>query len=293
MTVIEYIKSVFWRVLYFISPRLSAEYGYTRLSGGEVMDWDDPKDLREKIIWLQFNSDTSLWTLCADKYRVREYVLEKGCGDILNELYGVWNNAKDIDYSKLPDQFVLKTNNSCGQMIFVKDKTKCNFSSLNKQLNHWLKIKYGYKGAQKHYLRIEPKIIAEKLLINTVEPDKSLVDYKIWCFNGKPEMIWVAFNRTKDSYEYSAFDLEWNNISEIVLDTNSAHYSGRDFPRPKSFSRMLECAKALSEPFKEVRADFYDIDGRAVFGELTFTAGNVYFTKDYYLRLGEKISLLD
>lgn len=287
----QYLKDLFWRLLYAVSPRKSAELGYNRLSHGETMHWDNPTDLREKIIWLQFNTDTSLWTLCADKYLVREYVKNAGCEDTLNELYGVWKNANDIDYSTLPESFVLKTNNSCGQMFFVRDKSQSDLVSMNMQLNQWLKRRYGYKGAQMHYLKIDPLIIAEKLLINSEDPEKSLVDYKIWCFNGEPEMVWVAFNRTKTSYEYSAFDLNWNNISERVLDTKSAHYSGKDFPRPKSFDRMLECAKALSAPFKEVRVDYYDIDGKAVFGELTFTAGNVYFTKEYYEKLGSKIDL--
>lgn len=291
MKITEYMKDLFWQFLYKLSPKKSAELGYNRLSGGEVMHWNNPQDLREKIIWLQFNSDTSLWTLCADKYRVREYVREKGCGDTLNDLYGYWKDANEIDYDSLPESFVLKTNNSCGQMFFVRDKSSCDKESMNRQLNKWLKKRYGYKGAQMHYLRIKPLIIAEKLMINTLEPDKSLVDYKIWCFNGAPEVVWVAFNRTKESYEYSAYDLDWNNISEKVLDTKSAHYSGRDFPRPLSFDRMLECAKALSKPFKEVRVDYYDIDGHAVFGELTFTAGNVYFTKEYYNYLGTKVCL--
>ena len=291
MSNIDTLKNWFWQGLYFINKKWAATYGYYRISHGEKMNWENPTDLREKIIWLQFNSDTSLWTLCADKLRVRKYVEENGCGDTLNELYGAWDDANDIDYSLLPDSFVLKTNNSCGQMYFVRDKSRCDIKTMNRRLNSWLKIKYGYHGAQMHYLKIVPKIIAERLMINTEAPDKSLVDYKIWCFNGVPEVVWVAFNRTKDSYEYSAFDLDWNNVSEKVLDTGSEHYSGKDFPCPKSFSRMLECARALSKPFKEVRVDYYDIDGHAVFGELTFTAGNVYFTKDYYNYLGSKICL--
>ena len=152
-------------------------------------------------------------------------------------------------------------------------------------------MKYGYAGAQSHYLKISPMIIAERLMVNDCPASSSLVDYKIWCFNGKPEMIWVAFNRTQDSYEYSAYDLNWNNISEKVLDTKSLHYSGIDFPKPKSLQRMLECAAALSADFPEVRVDYYDEQGKARFGELTFTSGNVYFTKDYYLHLGTKIDL--
>lgn len=255
------------------------------------MHWKSPEDLREKIIWLQFNTDTSLWTICADKYRVRQYVKDKGCGDILNDLYGVWERPEDIDFDILPNSFVLKTNNSCGQIIIVKDKKNINQNAVRQQLSAWLKQKYGFAGSQMHYLRIKPVILAEKLLINEDDPSQSLVDYKIWCFNGIPEMFWIAFNRTRESYEFSAYDLDWNNISDKVLDKNAAHYSGKSFPKPKSFDRMLECARILSKDFKEVRVDFYEVEGRTVFGELTFTAGNVYFTEDYYKYLGSKVHL--
>lgn len=294
MSNMETLKSLFWKGLFNINQKWAATLGYYRISHGEKMNWKNPTDLREKIIWLQFNSDTSLWTKCADKYRVREYVEEKGCGDILNELYGVWEKPEDIDYDCLPKSFVLKTNNSCGQIIMVKDKAELDKVQVSRRLAKWIKAKYGYSGgAQKHYLKIKPLIIAEKLMINDTEPEQSLVDYKIWCFNGVPEMFWIAFNRVKDSYEFSAYDLDWNNISEKVLDRSAKHYSGKDFPKPKSFDRMLECARLLSHDFKEVRVDFYEVGGKTVFGELTFTAGNVYFTKEYYNYLGTKICLTD
>lgn len=284
------LKNLVWKGVYAISPKYAAELGYKRLTGG-VMNWESPMDIREKIIWLQFNTDTSLWTLCADKYRVREYVKEKGCGDTLNDLYGVWEDPNEIDFEALPNSFIMKTNNSCGQYLMVRDKAQLDIEDTKKQLKKWLKMRYGYAGAQTHYLRIKPLVIAERIMENDCAASTSLVDYKIWSFRGKPEVVWVAFNRSKTSYEYSAYDLNWNNISAKVLDTKSAHYSGRDFPRPKSFDRMLECASALSADFPEVRVDYYDEKGKAMFGELTFTAGNMFFTKEYHNYLGSKIIL--
>lgn len=258
---------------------------------GKGVNWENPTGLIEKIYWLQLYSDTSLWTKCADKYSVREYVKEKGCEDSLNILYGKWDNANDIDWELLPEKFVLKTNNSCGKVILVKDKKNLNIPQTIKKLNSWLTIKYGYKDAQFHYTKIKPCIIAEELFENKSAPDQSLVDYKIWCFHGVPECVLIVYNRTKENYYLSLYDLEWNNISDKGFNPDNKHYSGVDVQKPKSFEQMIEYAKKLSEGFPEVRVDFYDIDGKAVFGEMTFTTGFGYFSDEYYEYLGSKIDL--
>lgn len=258
---------------------------------GRDINWDTPTNLIEKIYWLQLYTDTSLWTKCSDKYLVREYVKEKGCGDILNTLYGKWDNANDIDWNSLPDSFVLKTNNSCGKVILVKDKQQLDIPKTIKKLNNWLNIKYGYQDAQFHYTKIRPCIIAEKLFENKDDTEKSLVDYKIWCLNGVPECVLVVYDRTKNNYSLSLYDLDWNNISDKGFNINNHHYSGVDIPSPKSFDKMVEYAKKLSSGIPQVRVDFYDIDGKAVFGEMTFTTGYGYFSKDYYDYLGSKIDL--
>lgn len=255
------------------------------------INWENPTDLIEKIYWLQFNTNTSLWTKCADKYRVREYVEEKDCGDTLNELYGKWDNPEDIKWGKLPKSFVLKTNNGCGQVVLVKDKDQLNIEETTSMLKKWVNKGYGHDGAQLHYTKIKPCIIAEKLFTNKEEPDKSLVDYKLWCFHGVPEFFLVVFNRSKDGYLLSAYDLGWNNISDMAFNKTSEHYSGIEAPKPKSIKKMIEVAKKLSSNFPQVRVDFYDIDGDAIFGELTFTTGYGYFSEEFYNYLGSKIDL--
>lgn len=258
---------------------------------GRDINWDNPTNLIEKIYWLQLYTDTSLWTKCSDKYRVREYVKEKGCSEILNTLYGKWDNANDIDWNTLPDSFVLKTNNSCGQVILVKDKRNLDIPKTIKKLNNWLDLKYGYRDAQFHYTKIKPCIIAEKFFENKDDTEKSLVDYKIWCFNGVPECVLVVYDRTKDNYSLSLCDLEWNNISDKAFNLDNKHYSGVDIPKPQSLNQMIENAKKLSAGIPQVRVDFYDIDGKAVFGEMTFTTGYGYFSEEYYDYLGRKLDL--
>lgn len=279
------------RLLVWLSPEYVANRTYRGVFGKDIK-WDNPTNLIEKIYWLQFNSDTSLWTKCADKYRVRDYVVEKGCGNILNELYGNWDDVEDIDFDSLPNSFVLKTNNSCGQILLVKDKSKLDVDFAKKQLKKWLDSKYGFEGAQLHYTKIEPCVIAEELLVNKNTPESSLVDYKIWCFNGIPEFVLVVAQRKSvGEYSLSAYDLQWNNISDRVLNKKNVHYDGFEIVCPSSFNEMIEYAKKLSQGFPEVRVDFYDIDGKVIFGELTFTTGYGSYNLEYYEYLGSKITL--
>lgn len=255
------------------------------------INWENPINFMEKIQWLQIYSDTSLWTICADKYLVRAFVKERGCEEVLNELYGMWYNPNDIDWSMLPNSFVLKANHSCGQVILVEDKNKLDKNKTNIQLRKWMKSVYGIINAQLHYTKIKPCIIAEKLFVNKKDPDKSLIDYKIYCFHGIPECVIVVYNRTKSNISFSLYDLEWNDISDIAFNEKETRCGGPGVPKPLSLGRMIEVAKKLSKGFPQVRVDFYDIDDEAVFGEMTFTTGYPGFTDEYFEYLGNKIDL--
>ncbi len=255
------------------------------------IDWENSRNLIEKIYWLQFNSDTSIWTKCADKYIVRDFIKENGFEQYLPKLYGKWVNALDINFDKLPNSFVLKTNNGCGTILIVEDKSTLNKKSTIKQLNRWLSIPYGYSAAQLHYTRIKPCLIAEELLENKDSFSSSLIDYKVWCFHGNPEVILVIFNRSINGFDLSLYDLNWNNKSEFLLSSEHYRYSDKEIPKPESLDKMIEIAKVLSKDIPQVRIDFYDINGKPYIGEMTFTTGFGYFTKEYYDYLGSKIDL--
>lgn len=259
-------------------------------------DLQNPKEFVEKIYWLQLHSDTSLWTKCADKYRVREYVAECGLQDYLPRLYGKWDAGEEIDFKNLPDSFVLKTNNSCGTVIIVKDKNALDQRRTRRQLDAWLKEPYGYRGAQLHYLGIAPCIIAEELLVPDEEQKYisplSMIDYKVYCFNGKPECILVTYNRTHDGLWISLFDTGWNVMNDKIKGNIKGyfhHHAEVELRKPSCLEEMLKIASTLSRPFAEVRIDLYVIRGRPYIGELTFTSGTGYFTDSYYEYLGSLI----
>ena len=261
-------------------------------------DLQNPKEFVEKVYWLQLYSDTSLWTKCADKYRVREYVAECGLQDYLPKLYGMWKAGKEIDFENLPDSFVLKTNNSCGTVIIVNDKNALDQRRARRRLDAWLKEPYGYRGAQLHYLGISPCIIAEELLVpeevqKQISP-LSLIDYKVYCINGKPECIWVAYNRTHDGLWMNLYDTEWNVMNDKVKENFEDYYHHHaevELKKPLCLEEMLKIASTLSKPFAEVRIDFYVIKDRPYIGELTFTSGTGFFTDSYYKHLGSLIDL--
>lgn len=262
---------------------------------GHPLNWENPCDLNEKINWLKLYSDTSLWTELSDKYKVREYIKEKGLSHILVKLYGCWNNAEDIDFDKLPQSFVLKTNNGSGDVIVVKDKSEINMDKIRKELNIALKQKFGYSHGEPHYLMIKPCIIAEQYLEQSSDSyTTSIVDYKIWCFNGKPNFIWTCYSRSKDGVLVETRDLDWNYHPEKSVFTH--HYKdGKGIvPKPKCLSQMIDIAAKLSYGFPQVRVDLYEIEGRVYFGEMTFTSNggfNNFYTAEFLNELGSLIKL--
>ena len=275
-------------------PRAEANRSYYSFFR-KTIDWENPRDLIEKIFWLQLNSDTTLWTKYADKYLVRNYIKECGYEDNLPQLYGKWDNASDIDYNELPDRFVLKTNNGCGTVVVVRNKSELNTKSVNKQLNQWLAIPFGFRGAQLHYTKIKPCIIAEELLVgdkedNLVSPN-SLIDYKVYCINGEPEAIWVSYDRTRNGVNMSMYDLTWKKMSQNLISSNYYTYSDREINKPSCLQELLNMSRKLSKQFPQVRIDFYVINNKPIIGEMTFTTGWGFFTHDFYNYLGSKIDL--
>ena len=256
------------------------------------LNWKNPKNLSEKINWMKFYSDTSLWTELADKYKVREYVEKKGLGDILVKLYGVWQRAEDIDFDSLPNSFVLKTNHACGTVLLVEDKSKLNIEATRSLLNSWLDIKMGKETAEPHYLDIKPLLIAEEFLKQS--ECQSLIDYKLYAVSGETELVMVCSNRKigKGS-EISLYDANWNFVPERL----AACHSGDNVPPmqcPVSFEKMKEYTRILCKGIPFARMDFYDIDGKVYFGEMTFTpkGGCVStLTEEESLRIGNKVVL--
>jgi len=260
------------------------------------LNLENPSTLNEKIQYLSLRTDTSEWSRLADKYAVRQYVTDCGLGDILNTLYGVWDDVSEIDFSTLPDQFILKTTNGSGNCIMVRDKKLMDEKAVLKSLNGMMHTVYGLSEGNPHYSRIKPRVIAEELLYNDPESAKyssSLIDYKVWCFNGKAHYIWVCTDRTHSGTNVLVYDTEWNAQPEH---SNFTKYyrRGSVIPKPENLERMLAVAERLAAPFPVVRVDLYNIAGRIYFGEMTFTAVGALmncYSEEFLLHTGRLIKL--
>lgn len=303
------MKKILWPLVLLKRRIISAYYSYIgkhnpkklvniryRDHFGKDMNWEKPKTLNEKILWLEFNTDTTDWTRLADKYTVREYIESLGLSDILVKLYGKWDRAEDIDWNSLPNKFVMKVNNGSGDVLICNDKTHLNIERETKKFKKLVKNRFGYTTAESHYIAIKPCIIAEELLDANKQAveTSSLIDYKIWCFNGNPESIWACYNRTHNSVEVATYDLEWNFHPEYSVFTNHYIRAKQLLPKPKSLQQMLEIAAKLSTGFPEVRVDLYEVDGKPYFGELTFSSNYGmmdFYTQQYQEYLGSKVDI--
>ncbi len=249
---------------------------------------DNPKSFNEKLQWLKLYNEDPLLTKCADKYLVRDYVKEKIGEEYLIPLLGVWDSPDEIDFDKLPEQFVLKVNWGSGQNIIVKDKSKLDIKEAKAKLKEWLKphSNHYYFGFEWCYKNIQPKIIAEKYI---EQIDGNLLDYKIFCNNGNPSFLFVGIDRHKD-LKFNFYDLDFNLLPF------KQHYdvSNKKIPKPECFQEMLNVAKKLSKDFLHARIDLFLIGNKIYFGEITFYHFNgleAFEPVEWDYKLGEMLTL--
>ncbi len=259
-------------IMSFLPDHVKIHFQYL-IKTGRVANIKSPKRYSEKMQWYKLNYRTKLITQCADKFAVREYVEGKGLGFLLNDLYAAYDNADDIDFETLPSSFAMKANNASGKNIFVSDSSKVAFEELRKKAKEWLKIKVNSPGGEWCYDNIPQKIVFEKLL----ERDKNndLPDYKFFCFDGEPKCLYTMIDYT-DNHENGKlgfYDTDFNLLPYYRADYKPIT---QELEKPKNFEKMVEYARILSEDFPHVRVDFYDIDGKIVFGELTFSCASGY-----------------
>lgn len=289
------IKKFLWNIKIYILghyfPKQLIEYRFKGVYNRKF-DWNNPQTFDEKVNWSKLMADTTEWPHLADKYAVRKFVEEKGYADSLVTLYGKWDKVEDIDWSKLPDRFVMKVNNGSGDIIICKDKAHLNIEECKRHFSKLLKKKFGYDMGELHYNKIKPCIIAEELLDAECQAFKSssLIDYKIFSYDGKPAYIWVSFNRTPHTLDVAVYDTDWKFHPEYSRTTEHFRLYNHELPRPASLDKMLEMASTLSKGFPFVRVDLYEVGNTPYFGEMTFTPGAGYndvYPEEFQKKLGD------
>ena len=263
---------------------------YYRRIFGRKLNLKEPKTFNEKIQWLKLYDRNPTYSKMVDKYEAKNYVENKIGKEYIIPTLGVWDEFDKINFSELPNQFVLKTTHDSGGVVIVKDKDKMNLVKTKKIIEDSLNNNYYLQGREWPYKNVKHRIIAEKYMVD--ESGYELKDYKFFCFNGIAKVMFIASDRqnTNEETKFDFFDMEFNHLPF----TNGHPNSNKIIIKPKSFEKMKELAEILSEGIPQVRIDFYDINGNIYFGEMTFShwSGFVPFIPDEWdYRLGSMINL--
>lgn len=260
------LVSPFRELVKCVSKKGYISYQYKYITHHKL-DWKGLNRYTEKLQYLRLYvyPKDDLVSKCAGRVGVREYVKEQGFDDLLIKIYGVFDKFEDIDFSKLPNQFVLKCSHGSAMNYICYDKNKINYDELKKKFNKWLKTNYGKKTLELHYSKIKPQIIIEELML---ENNKLPTEYKIHVFNGKAKNLYVVTSRGVD-IRYNNYYIDWTPF-------DGSQFNGwkkTDYPlkKPSNFDKMVEVADKLASKFPFVRVDLYNINGKIYFSEMTFT----------------------
>lgn len=227
----------------------------------------NPQTFNEKLQWLKLYDRKEEYTQLTDKYLVRQYVKEKIGEQYLVPLLAVWDRPEDINFSKLPNQFVLKCNHDSHSVVICRDKETLDKKAAIKKLLKAFNTQYFWKGREHNYKNIQRKIIAEKYI--TDQNSDELTDYKYFCFNGIPYFVQVDSNRFTN-HTRNFYDIDWNFIN---VEYGCKNNPFKIDPKPKAHEKILQLASILAAGIPHVRVDFYVLENHIYFGELTFHHG--------------------
>lgn len=236
---------------------------------GVDLDLDNPEAFNEKLQWLKLHDKKDIYTTMVDKYEAKKYVADKIGEEYIIPTLGVYDKFDEIDFDKLPNQFIMKCTHDSGGIVVCKDKANLNIAATKKKVNKALKRNFYYTGREWPYKNVKPRIIIEKYM------GDDLVDYRFYCFSGVPKYVYQyisesqADNSKPEPAHCNIYDMNWE-----LQDFHQASLpSAKKYAAPKNFKKMIELAKILSKGVPFLRVDFYEISGKAYFGELTFYPG--------------------
>ena len=255
-----------------------------RFRFGRKLDLENPKTLADKVSWIELNTHSDLVVKCTDKYDVRDYVKQKGLEKILIPICGgPWSSVDKINIDALPDAFVMKATHGCEMNYLVPDKGALDPDDLLAHAQKWLEDDYPRACVEPHYKLIPHRLYAE----NFIGGMDKIVDYKFHCINGEPCFVLTCSERDK-GLKLNLYDLDWKPIGGL----QGPMKNSKQVSKPQLLEEMLEAAKMLSSDFDFVRVDLYEVGGKVMFGELTFSpACGVmdYYTDEFVAEWGEAL----
>lgn len=259
-----------------------------QLMFGYELDLENPQTFNEKLQWLKIHDHNLEYIKMVDKYEAKKYVAEKIGEKYIIPTLGIWDSFNKIDFDMLPNQFVLKCTHDSGGIIICKDKKNFDKKAAKKKLNKCLHRNYYYSGREWPYKYVKPRIIAEQYMVD--ESGIELKDYKIFNFSGEPKIIQVDYGRFAE-HKRNLYTTDWKYIDAAIgYPTDQNHV----IKKPEVLDEMISLAKKLSDGIPHVRTDFYCIEDKVYFGELTFyhESGFKKFTPEKFgVEMGEWIEL--
>lgn len=253
------------------------------------LDLDNPQTFNEKMQWLKLNDRRKIYTELVDKYEVKKFISNIIGDEYIIPTIGIYDRFEEINFELLPNEFVIKTTHDSGGIIICKDKSKFDYNKAKKKITKFISRRYYQIHREWPYKNVKPRIIVEKYMSND---DKELDDYKIHNFNGVPKIILVCRDRYSESgLKEDFFDVNWNHLNIKRPDHDN---SSQIIEKPKELEKMLELSKIISKNIPFVRTDFYVINGKVYFGEITFypSAGFAKFEpNEWDLELGTWLKL--
>ncbi len=280
------------KLLSFIPDKTMLELQY-RIKSGRKLNLKDPQRFTEKIQWYKLYYHNPVMKQCVNKHAVREYVKSKGLESILVTQYAHYDRAEDIEWAKLPDRFVVKTQHGGGglSVILCKDRNSMSKQEIVDTLGFSNSTSPAHRGGREWAYWGNPTgIVVEELLENRENPEAGINDYKIFCFNGKAEYVIVDVDRYI-GHKRNVYDRDWNKI-DVATDCPGAD---REIQKPDNLPEMFAVAEKLSEDFPFVRVDLYSVEDKVYFGELTFYpwSGYVNFVPESFdFELGKDFPLV-
>lgn len=284
------IKNFYSDVNYFFVSDYSFNRKKYREMFGKDPDFNDPKTFTEKLLYLKMYYYNPLQNLCADKYTVMDYVRICGYPEILKKVYQVCYTVDEIDESFFPDEYFIQCSHTQSHNYVMKKNDKDKLDRIKREYKALLQRKH-YKFLRENcYKNVIPRIICSEYL---KEPGRdTLTDYKFYCFSGKARYFMVSYGEFEHNVKNHKFDMEWNSIDCYFKEKPAVNPDL--IPRPKNFDKMVEIVNRLAAPFPHVRIDLYNLDGRIVFGEMTFYSAGGFVkvaSDEMNLKIGSWIDL--
>ncbi len=251
----------------------------------------NPLTFNEKLQWMKLYDRNPLYTTMVDKYEAKRYVADKIGEEYIIPTLGVWDRVEDIDFDALPDQFVLKCTHDSGGLVVCRDKSKLDIDAARTKLERSLKTEYFYQAREWPYKNVKPRIIAESYMEDERQ-QKGLIDYKFYCFDGKPKFLYVS----QGLEDHATASISFLNTDWTFAPFKRGDYKGFDSlpDKPENYDVMLKLVEELSRGNSFLRVDLYEINHKVYFSELTFTPCGgmmVFQPEEWDLKIGQWMQL--